>query len=77
MKAFLEEYGLIVVVCIVIAVLIALAVWGSKKGSDGATSAINGFTKKVSESMTANGVTMGDSENLTGGNGGGNGGGGN
>lgn len=62
MKAFLEEYGLIVVVCIVIAVLIALAVWATKKGSDSSTSMINGFNDHAVSTMESNGVKAGASE---------------
>lgn len=67
MKAFLEEYGLIVVVCIAFAVLVALVVWATKKGSDSSTSTINGFTNKATNVMQNNGVTPGQSENITGG----------
>lgn len=68
MKAFLEEYGLIVVVCIAFAVLVALVVWATKKGSDSSTATINGFTNKATNIMQNNGVTPGQSENITGGN---------
>lgn len=64
MKAFLEEYGLIVCVLIAFAVMIALVVWASKKGSDSATSAINGFTDKTSTIMDQNGVPMGEAANV-------------
>lgn len=56
MKAFLEEYGLIVVVCIAFAVLVALVVWATKKGSDASTQTINGFTNKSFQIMEENGV---------------------
>lgn len=67
MKAFLEEYGLIVVVCIAFAVLVALVVWATKKGSDSSTATINGFTNKATNVMENNGVTPGQSEDITGG----------
>lgn len=65
MKAFLEEYGLIVVVCIAFAVLIALVVWATGKGSDSSTSTINGFTDKATSIMNDNGVQPGDSASIT------------
>lgn len=67
MKAFLEEYGLIVVVCIAFAVLVALVVWATNKGSASSTATINGFTNKANTVMENNGVTPGQSENVTGG----------
>lgn len=66
MKAFLEEYGLIVVVCIAFAVLVALVVWATKKGSDSSTATINGFTNKATNVMENNGVTLGSSEVVSG-----------
>lgn len=45
MKAFLEEYGLVIVVIIVVAVLIALAVYFSSKGKDDITNTYDQFTK--------------------------------
>ena len=66
MKAFLEEYGLIVVVCIAFAVLVALVVWATRKGADSSTATINGFTDKVTNVMQDNGVTPGESEDITG-----------
>lgn len=65
MKAFLEEYGLIVVVCIAFAVLIALVVWATGKGSDSSTSTINGFTDKATSIMNDNGVQPGASATVT------------
>lgn len=44
MKAFLEEYGLVIVVIIVVAVLIALAVFFSNDGRDKITSTYDSFT---------------------------------
>ena len=44
MKAFLEEYGLVIVVIIVVAVLIALAVFFSQDGKDKITTTYNSFT---------------------------------
>lgn len=64
MKAFLEEYGLIVVVCIAFAVLVALVVWATKKGADSSTATINGFTDKATSVMEDNGVNLGESENI-------------
>ena len=60
MKAFLEEYGLIVVVCIAFAVLVALVVWATNKGASASTQTINGFTDKSFEIMDSNGVPVGD-----------------
>lgn len=51
MKAFLEEYGLIVVVCIVIAVLIALAVWVSYKGKASTGRTVLNFTNKAEQTV--------------------------
>ena len=45
MKAFLEEYGLVIVVIIVVAVLIALAVYFSSKGKDDITNTYDQFTQ--------------------------------
>lgn len=67
MKAFLEEYGLIVVVCIAFAVLVALVVWATQKGSDSSTSTINGFTNKATNVMQENGVTPGEVVDINGG----------
>ena len=64
MKAFLEEYGLIVVVCIAFAVLVALVVWATKKGADSSTATINGFTNKATSVMEGNGVNLGESEDI-------------
>ena len=44
MKAFLEEYGLVIVVIIVVAVLIALAVYFSSKGKKDITNTYDQFT---------------------------------
>lgn len=44
MKAFLEEYGLVIVVIIVIAVLIALAVFFSSDGKEKIMGTYNNFT---------------------------------
>ncbi|MBR4314440.1 MAG: hypothetical protein IKP66_05970 [Lachnospiraceae bacterium] len=44
MKAFLEEYGLVIVVIIVVAVLIALAVYFSTKGKADITNTYDQFT---------------------------------
>lgn len=45
MKAFLEEYGLVIVVIIVVAVLIALAVYFSSKGKEDITNTYDQFTQ--------------------------------
>ena len=45
MKAFLEEYGLVIVVIIVVAVLIALAVYFSSKGKTDITNTYDQFTQ--------------------------------
>ena len=45
MKAFLEEYGLVIVVIIVVAVLIALAVYFSSKGKADITNTYDQFTQ--------------------------------
>ena len=45
MKAFLEEYGLVIVVIIVVAVLIALAVYFSTKGKADITNTYDQFTQ--------------------------------
>lgn len=56
MKAFLEEYGLVIVVIIVIAVLIALAVIFSQDGKTKIEATYDAFTegaqKIVEDSMT-------------------------
>ena len=44
MKAFLEEYGLVIVVIIVVAVLIGLAVYFSKSGQEKITKTYTTFT---------------------------------
>ena len=44
MKAFLEEYGLVIVVIIVVAVLIALAVYFSSKGKKDITNNFDTFS---------------------------------
>ncbi len=44
MKAFLEEYGLVIVVIIVVAVLIALAVYFSTRGKQQITSTYDTFS---------------------------------
>lgn len=44
MKAFLEEYGLVIVVIIVVAVLIGLAVYFSQSGKEKITKTYNSFT---------------------------------
>lgn len=44
MKAFLEEYGLVIVVIIVVAVLIGLAVYFSQSGREKITKTYNSFT---------------------------------
>lgn len=69
MKAFLEEYGLVIVVIIVIAVLIALAVYFSKDGkskieetydtfTEGAQSVVEESMKEVGE-LKVNGGNAG------------------
>lgn len=47
MKAFLEEYGLVIVVIIVLAVLIALAVYVSNNGKQSVTNTYDTFTEKA------------------------------
>ena len=44
MKAFLEEYGLVIVVIIVVAVLIGLAVYFSQSGKTKITNTYENFT---------------------------------
>ena len=44
MKAFLEEYGLVIVVIIVVAVLIALAVYFSTRGKQQITNTYDTFS---------------------------------
>lgn len=55
MKAFFEEYGLAIVIIIVVAALIALAVYVSDNGTKAMTSDYDNFTSKanavVSNSM--------------------------
>lgn len=43
MKAFLEEYGLVIVVIIVVAVLIGLAVYFSRTGRENITNTYDSF----------------------------------
>lgn len=45
MKAFLEEYGLVIVVIIVVAVLIGLAVYFASHGKDDITQTYGAFTQ--------------------------------
>lgn len=47
MKAFLEEYGLVIVVVIVLAVLIALAIYVSEDGKQSVKDTYNTFTEKA------------------------------
>lgn len=56
MKAWLEEYGLIIVGIIVVAALVALAVYTSTKGQKNAAGAFNGFTNKSNTILDKNGV---------------------
>lgn len=69
MKAFLEEYGLVIVVIIVVAVLISLAVYFSGSGRDKITETYDSFTagaqslvdKAMSETGTNGGAQTGGS----------------
>jgi FtsZ-interacting cell division protein ZipA len=61
MKAWLEEYGLIIVGIIVVAALVALAVYTSTKGQKNAAGAFNGFTNKSNTILENNGVTTNSS----------------
>lgn len=60
MKAFLEEYGLVIVVIIVVAVLIGLAVYFSQTGKTKITNTYENFTTGadsiVNQSMEAVGT---------------------
>ncbi len=51
MKAFLEEYGLDVVVIIVVAALLGVGLIVAKKGSKGLENTFNRFTDKAEEAM--------------------------
>ena len=52
MKAFLEEYGLVIVVIIVVAVLIGLAVYFSQSGKEKITNTYTNFTNGADEIVT-------------------------
>lgn len=58
MKAFLEEYGLVVVVCIAFAVLVALVVWATNKGKSSSENMVNAFTNKAESTLNENGVPV-------------------
>ena len=46
MKAWLEEYGLIIVGIVVVAGLIGLAIWATKRGKDSSVDVVSGFTNR-------------------------------
>ena len=52
MKAFLEEYGLVIVVIIVVAVLIGLAVYFSQSGKTKITNTYKTFTDGADSIVT-------------------------
>ena len=52
MKAFLEEYGLVIVVIIVVAVLIGLAVYFSQSGKEKITKTYTTFTEGADSIVT-------------------------
>lgn len=52
MKAFLEEYGLVIVVIIVVAVLIGLAVYFSQSGKEKITKTYTTFTDGADSIVT-------------------------
>ena len=52
MKAFLEEYGLVIVVIIVLAVLIALEIYVSNNGKQSVTKTYDDFTNKADGIVT-------------------------
>lgn len=59
MKAFFEEYGLTIVIVIVLAILIGVAVRSGRKGSNEMKKTYDNFTSKatnfVDEAMNENG----------------------
>ena len=59
MSAFLEEYGKIIVVIIVVAALIALAILFKTSGSQNATSSFDAFMNTANQAVeeAQNGVT--------------------
>lgn len=60
MKAWLEEYGLIIVGIIVVAALVALAVYTSSTGQKKAAGAFNGFTNKADGILNENDIDTSD-----------------
>lgn len=59
MKAWLEEYGLIIVGVIVVAGLIALSVWATNNGKVNSANTMSGFNNKADSTLVQNGVIKG------------------
>lgn len=55
MSTFLEEYGKVIVVIIIVAALIGLALWFKKTGTENATSSFNSFMNTASQAANENG----------------------
>ena len=60
MKTFLEEYGLVIIVIIVLAILIGLAVTLSGKAQTNIEAQFDGFTDRATEVVNDAGGTSGE-----------------